>query len=100
MIQENYLNPEYDTRKSFYKKAKVKKYFGKNNLLEKIELYSYNTLVLTLENNKYNLNYSIDSDLLFSNTTLRHIKEFLKQFYNRHKFTINNKNDVIKYNNI
>ena len=100
MIKENYLMPEYDSSKSFYKKAKVKKYFSKNNLLEKIELYSYNTLVVTLENNKYNLNYSIDSDLLFSNTTLRHIKEFLKQFYNTHKFTINTKNDVIKYNNI
>ena len=99
MIQEKYLVPEYDKRKSFYGKARTKIYFGINNILEKIELYSYNTLVLTLENNEYNLNYNIDSRLLFSNTTLRHIKEFLKQFSYIHNFNINNKQDIIKYNN-
>ena len=100
MIEEIYLKPEYDFSKSFYKKAKVKKYFGKGNLLEKVELYSYDTLVLTLENKEYNLNYNIEEKLLFSKTTLRHIIEFLKQFYYIHNLTIKNKKDVIKYNKL
>ena len=70
------------------------------NANKKVELYSYDTLVLTLENKEYNLNYNIEEKLLFSKTTLRHIIEFLKQFYYIHNLTIKNKKDVIKYNKL
>ena len=69
------LLPVYDSRKSFYNKAIIEE----EN--ENIKLYSYNTLVCTLSHNNIILNDTIDQSLLFSNTTLRHIKEFLKQFY-------------------
>ncbi len=88
----NELKSIYDNAKSFYKKAFIKR---EDN---KIKLYSYKTLVCTiLNNNRYQLNYNIDSELLFSNTTLRHIKEFLKQYlYLSNDIT---KNDIIKNNN-
>lgn len=69
------LLPIYDSRKSFYNKAIIEE----EN--ENIKLYSYNTLVCTLFHNNIVLNDKVDQSLLFSNTTLRHIKEFLKQFY-------------------
>lgn len=69
------LLPIYDSKKSFYHKAIIEE----EN--ENIKLYSYNTLVCTLSHNDIILNDNIDQSLLFSNTTLRHIKEFLKQFY-------------------
>lgn len=86
------LKPIYDNAKSFYKKAYIVK---KDNV---IKLYSYKTLVCVILNgNRYQLNYNIDSDLLFSNTTLRHIKEFLKQYLNLSSYIT--KNDIIKNNN-
>ena len=102
-IKEKILYPEYDNAKSFYGKATIKKYYNDSNRLQKIELYSYNTLVLTIANSKYNLNYNIDKKLLFSNTTLRHIKECLKQYFwihtNEELSKTYNKKDIIKYNN-
>jgi hypothetical protein len=67
MIYE--LIPKYDTRKSFYGKAKI------INVGSEEKLYSYDTLVA---------DYDRDSNTILvygthSNTTLRHIKEFLKQ---------------------
>lgn len=84
------LKPVYDNAKSFYKKAYI---LYENNV---IKLYSYNTLVCVIMNKRYKLNYNIDTDLLFSNTTLRHIKEFLKQYLNIFDFS---KNDIIKNDN-
>ena len=76
-FQEYELIPEHDTRKSFYNKAKVLIY---NHIYI---LKSYNSYVCIIYNNskelKYYLNDAIDLELLFSNTTLRHIKEFLLQ---------------------
>ena len=69
------LSPVYDGKKSFYNKAIIEEESGIK------KLYSYNTLVCTLSNNDIILNDAVDQSLLFSNTTLRHIKEFLKQFY-------------------
>lgn len=69
------LLPVYDGKKSFYNKAIIEEESGIK------KLYSYNTLVCTLSNNDIILNDAVDQSLLFSNTTLRHIKEFLKQFY-------------------
>lgn len=89
------LQAIYDSRKSFYSKAIVKEI---NNL--KL-LYSYNTLVCAIYENcygvKYMLNLEIADNLLFSNTTLRHIKEFIKQSINSNiNFT---KKEIMQNNN-
>lgn len=85
-----YLNPQYDKAKSFYNKAEVVDYG------EVKYLYSYNTLVCTLRNDKLELNYNIEESLLFSRTTLKHIKEFLKQhFENGERFKT--KKEVIEF---
>lgn len=63
------LHPQFDSRKSFYSKAKVDTgYKGDKN-----KLYSYGTLVAELEDGKPVV-YGT-----FSSTTLRHIKDWLKQ---------------------
>lgn len=72
------LYPIYDNAKSFYRKAFIEKYN------DKIKLYSYNTHVVTIylteSGRYYSLNSDVPEELLFSHTTLRHIKEFLHQF--------------------
>lgn len=95
----------YDGAQSFYGKAQIER--GDNFL----KLYSYDTLVCTLQSVKkrrwdedgnedffykyvYILNYDIPLKDLFSKTTLRHIKEFLRQYYNNIVWT---KKDIIKY---
>ena len=61
------LSASYDSRKSFYGKANV---IEENGI---IQLKSYSTIVAEIENGKVKV-YGT-----YSNTTLRHIKEFLKQ---------------------
>ena len=79
------LQPIYDTAKSFYKKAELEQIEIKGG--DKVYfLKSYNNLVCaiieTKDNYKYfYLNSLIRKELLTSQTTLRHIKEFYKQFY-------------------
>lgn len=62
------LSPRFDSRKSFYNKAKVDTGKGDEN-----KLYSYNTLVAEIKNGKPVV-YGT-----YSQTTLRHIKDWLKQ---------------------
>ena len=62
-----YLQARYDSRANFYKKAKVLKYNGA------IYLQSYNTVVAKIENGKAIVNG------WYSQTTARHINEFLYQ---------------------
>jgi len=62
-----YLGVTYDIWSSFDNKARVEE----NN--KTIRLYSYETLVCEIKNNKAKVFNT------YSNTTLRHIKEFLKQ---------------------
>lgn len=87
---KEYLQPLFDSRKSFYNKAYIIRDYGR------IELYSYDILVLSINTlkNTYTLNYNINTSLLFSNTTLRHIKECLHQFlgldYNKKELIENN----------
>lgn len=80
-VESRLLYPVYDTAKSFYNKAEFKRLY--TNDLSINLLYSYNTLVCGIitehDKIKYILNTDIASDLLFSNTTLRHLKEFLIQ---------------------
>lgn len=69
-MSEYYLEPEYDSAKSFYKKARVIT-DGVNSIL-----YSYSTKVCEIrptEQNKVNILG------FYSQTTTRHIKDFLYQ---------------------
>lgn len=75
------LIPVYENVKSYYNKAEVKRYYNKYNIIIKYELLSYNIIVLTYKDSKIKLNKKIDINLLMSKTTLRHIKEFIKQYY-------------------
>lgn len=67
-MQEYELMPQYDSRKSFYGKARVRNNDGD------LELISYSTRVAVIYPDKTASVYGT-----YSNTTLRHIKEFLKQ---------------------
>lgn len=69
-MEKIYLEPRYDTRKSFYKKA----YYYNDSINNRIDLFSYSTNVATI---KDNMLYVFGT---YSNTTLRHIKEFMYQF--------------------
>lgn len=91
------LKPVYDSAKSFYGKSEVVFYFNEG----KYEIFSYNTLVMTHYKDYYELNYDYfnteeKKKLLFSNTTLRHIKEYLRQHWDTN---INiTKQDIINFN--
>lgn len=63
------LEPKYDNAKSFYGKATVTELDALNSIL----LRSYNTKVAKIKDNKA-IVYGT-----YSMTTLRHIKEFLRQ---------------------
>jgi hypothetical protein len=67
MPYEQQLSPRYDSRKSFYGKARVYEENGNKVLI------SYTTKVAEIKDNKP-IVYGT-----YSSTTLRHIKEFLKQ---------------------
>lgn len=110
------LRPAYDSAKSFYKKAMLKvssaQYIDVNgyivrDTITKIDLYSYNTLVLTIykdiqkhAKDVYVLYKNILNDDLYSKTTLRHVKECLKTYYFHDVYssifdTCNYKKDII-----
>jgi hypothetical protein len=67
-LQEYYLIPKYDTRASFYGKARVR--YNDDDL----ELISYTTRVAVVYPDNTAAVYGS-----YSTTTLRHIKEFLLQ---------------------
>ena len=68
------LQARYDARKSFYGKAHVIDH--ENGVLE---LQSYDTIVARIENGKV-----VKNDIgVYSTTTNRHIREFLKQYERR-----------------
>lgn len=62
-----YLQARFDSRNDFYKKASIIKYNGN------LYLQSYDTIVAKIENNKAIVNG------WYSQTTGRHINEFLLQ---------------------
>lgn len=69
----NYLQARYDSRNSFYKKARIFEKYDKIRKTDVIYLVSYDTIVAIIENNR---------PIVFgwySQTTARHINEFLKQ---------------------
>lgn len=81
-----YLIPIYDTRKSFYEKALVIEYENY------IFLKSYNTLVAVIKKSNQKLVLT-ENELFYTQTTLRHIKEFIKQF---HCYENETKKELIK----
>ena len=98
-VKKEFLKPIYTSQKDFYKKAEVKTLNNNIKLL-----YSYNTLVCIIYDNKYILNDNISYNLLFSNTTLKHLKDFLLQNISilRLSHFIDSKitkKDIIKNNN-
>jgi hypothetical protein len=68
-VKEFYLEPQYDSRKSFYKKALVLVQEDGSKVLQ-----SYNTYVA-----KINSDGAAEVFGTYSPTTLRHIKDFLQQ---------------------
>ena len=81
MMEE--LTVRYDARNSFYGKAMVDYSRGVKTS------FSYGTKVVTIKNNIVTLGASYD----YSQTTLRHVKEFLKQETN---FFIDGVKDIRK----
>lgn len=72
---EGYLFPEYDTRKSFYNKAKIYKKYDEIQKANILYLRSYDTIVAVINldtNTPYIFGY-------YSQTTARHINDFLLQ---------------------
>ena len=74
-VWEEELDARFDSRASFYRKAIVKLF--KHNEKECYKLYSYGTLVMVIENDK---SYRMEDDGLYSYTTTRHCREFVRQF--------------------
>lgn len=77
------LSPSYDSRKSFYGKAHIVTDDDGTQIL-----YSYNTPVVEIKDNKVKLLTQWDS----SQTTLRHVKEFLQQ----NGFKVGSKSQIAK----
>jgi len=82
------LECRYDTRKSFYGKAKVKETHEIQDLMEytTLELYSYGTMVARITRNEETclstcelIPYKTLNGRIRTQTTTRHIKEFFKQ---------------------
>lgn len=77
-MARGYLQPEYDSRASFYNKAEF----------DDDKLYSYGTLVAEIVDGKPVLYPDWD----YSQTTIRHVREFLRQ----HGFTADSKAQIAK----
>lgn len=90
------LLPKFYRVKSFYGKASFETIRKGGEVLRILTSYKSKVMAIleTKSGKKYiYLNNKIDKSLLFSQTTLRHIKEFLKQFYNNETYT---KADILK----
>ena len=89
------LSARFDSRKNFYGKAFVE--FWNDKRKEEQRLLSYGTHVATIIT-KYKDDAGFDSETraivygMYSSTTLRHIKEFLKQ----NDFKAESKNQILE----
>ena len=70
------LIPRYDSRASFYGKAHIKE------TPAALILISYDTEILRLDKKTNTLKFLCRSEWAYTQTTNRHINEFLKQFTN------------------
>lgn len=71
-----YLKPRFDRCKSFYNKAQI------IETSKTIKLKSYNTIILQYNKQTKTIKFLCRELWAFSQTTNRHINEFLKQFTN------------------
>lgn len=85
MIYE--LSARYDSRASFYGKAHIKE------TAKKIYLQSYDTIILVLDKKSKDIKFLCRSEWAYSQTTLRHINEFIKQFTDGHGMS---KKEILK----
>lgn len=81
------LFPRYDARKSFYGKAHI------IETSKTIKLKSYNTIILQYNKQTKTIKFLCRDPWAFSQTTNRHINEFLKQFTNVNPLT---KKEILK----
>ena len=72
-----FLEPQYDARKSFYKKTKVE--IIEDNICYNEILRSYNTIVAIYTKDKIKDLEQFTCNGVFSQTTTRHQKEFFRQ---------------------
>ena len=70
------LFPRYDSRASFYGKAHIKE------TAKSYILISYDTEILKLDKSTGKIKFICSDEWAFSQTTNRHINEFLKQYTN------------------
>lgn len=75
------LKPELTNQKSFYKKATLEIDLNTNE----ISLISYHTKMITIKEDK--IIYKNEYDFNYTQTTLKHIKEFLYQYLNLKNLT-------------
>ena len=76
-MKDYYLEPIYDSRQSFYKKALVE--IKEDNISYSELLYSYGTLVAIYTKDKITDLEQFNYLGYFSQTTKRHQKEFFRQ---------------------
>lgn len=72
------LTPKYSTQQSFYGKAKVD-YYEVANGRKVAVLYSYDTFIMEIDCQTKKIIDVTDDAEHFTNTTLKHIKEFMLQ---------------------
>lgn len=70
------LTARFDSRKSFYGKARI------IETSQTITLQSYDTMILQYNKRTKKIKFLCRDEWAFSYTTNRHINEFLKQFTN------------------
>ena len=70
------LTARYDARKSFYGKAQI------IETSKTIKLKSYDTIILQYSKQTKTIKFLCHDPWAFSQTTNRHINEFIKQFTN------------------
>lgn len=96
MEKEKELLTIYDNAKSFYKKAKINIKYDNKGLVKQVDLLSYNYNIATIKESKLIINTYIDK--WDSQTSLRHLKEFIKQYYYIFNYDIRKQLDDLKGN--
>ena len=97
----NELKCIYNNQKSFYKKAMYEKVENSKQII--YTLYSYKTTVLEIIIDKTNIlksYYTVNCNTNYSNTTIKHVKEMIKQFLPVELFKTTFKNEPLTAKNI
>ena len=81
------LTARYDRRKSFYGKARI------IETPQTITLQSYDTRILQYDKRTKKIKFLCRDAWAYSQTTNRHINEFIKQFTNENALS---KNEILK----